>query len=99
MLCSGLNLAVSSSRDSRGSEARIYIVAAKGKTTGFNHIVWFCSVSIMASFLKRYSVCHELNTIDAGRSRSIGGLIVVDAESFWSTFNKRDAYIHDHCHE
>ena len=67
--------------------------------TGFNHIAWFYSVYIMSSCLVHYSVCHELNTIDAGRSRSIGGLIVVDAESFWSTFNKRDAYIHDHCHE
>ena len=27
----------------------------------------------------------ELNTLDAGRSRSMYGVIVVDAESFWST--------------
>ena len=25
------------------------------------------------------------------------GVIVVDAESFWSTWHRRDAYIHDHC--
>ena len=30
----------------------------------------------------RYSVLHELNTLDAGRSRSMCGVIVVDAESF-----------------
>ena len=51
---------------------------------------------IMSSFLMRYSVLHELNTLDAGRSRSMCGVIVVDAESFWSTCHRRDAYIHDH---
>jgi hypothetical protein len=25
------------------------------------------------------------------------GVILVDAESFWSTCHGRDAYIHDHC--
>ena len=39
---------------------------------------------------------YELNTIDAGRSRSMCGVIVVDAESFQSTCHGRDAYIHDH---
>ena len=29
----------------------------------------------------------------------MSGVIVVDAESFRSTCHKRDAYIHDHCHE
>ena len=52
---------------------------------------------IMSSFLTRYSVLHELNTLDAGRSRSMCGVIVVDAESFRSTCHGRDAYIHDHC--
>ena len=32
-----------------------------------------------------YSVLYELNTLDAGRSRSMCGVIVVDAESFQST--------------
>jgi hypothetical protein len=53
----------------------------------------------MSSCLKRYSVCHELNTIDAGRSRSIGGVIIVDAGRSRSTCHGCDAYIHDHCHE
>ena len=40
---------------------------------------------------------YELNTLDAGRSRSMCGVIVVDAESFQSTCHGRHAYIHDHC--
>ena len=50
----------------------------------------------MPSFLMRYYVLHELNTVDAGRSRSMCGVIVVDAESFRYTCHGRDAYIHDH---
>ena len=50
----------------------------------------------MSSFLMRYSVLVELNTLDAGRSQSMCGVIVVDAESFRSTCHGRDAYIHDH---
>ena len=50
----------------------------------------------MSSYLMRYSVLYELNTLDAGRSRSMCGLIVVYADSFRSTCHGRDAYIHDH---
>ena len=50
----------------------------------------------MSSYLMRYSVLHEINTLDAGRSRSMCGVIVVDAELFRSTCHGRDAYIHDH---
>ena len=50
----------------------------------------------MSSYLMRYSVIYELNTLDAGRSRSMFGVIVVDVESFRSTCHERDAYIHDH---
>ena len=50
----------------------------------------------MSSYLMRYSVLYELNTPDAGRSRSMYGVIVVDAESFRSTCHGRDAYIHGH---
>ena len=32
----------------------------------------------MSSYLMRYSILHELNTLDAGRSRSLCGVIVVD---------------------
>ena len=54
------------------------------------------SLYIMSSFLMRYSVLHELNTLDAGRSRSMCGVIVVDAELFRSTCHGCDAYLHDH---
>ena len=39
---------------------------------------------------------YELNTLDAGRSRSMCGVIVVDAGRSRFTCHKRDAYIHDH---
>ena len=51
----------------------------------------------MSSYLMHYSVLHELNTLHAGRSRSMCGVIVVDAESFWSTCHGNDAYMHDRC--
>ena len=50
----------------------------------------------MSPYLMHYSVLHELNTLDPGRSRSMCGVIVVDAESFRSTCHGHDAYIHDH---
>ena len=62
---SRFNLVVTSPCEGRDSEACICIVATKEKMIGFNHIAWFYYVYIMSSCLKRYSVCHELNTIDA----------------------------------
>ena len=63
---------------------------------GFMSYCMSLSLYIMSSFLMRYSILHELNTLDAGRSRSMCGVIVVDAESFRSTCHERDAYTHDH---
>ena len=63
---------------------------------GFISYCMSLSLYIMSSFLMRYSVLHELNTLDAGRNRSMCGVIVVDGESFRSTCHGRDAYIHDH---
>ena len=40
---------------------------------------------------------YELNTLDAGRSQSICGVIFVDAGRSRPTCHGRDAYIHDHC--
>jgi hypothetical protein len=40
---------------------------------------------------------YKLNTLDAGRSRSMFGVIVVDTGRSRSTCHGRDAYIHDHC--
>ena len=51
----------------------------------------------MSSYLMHYSILHELNTLDAGRSRSMCGVIVVDTGGSRSTWYGRDAYIHDHC--
>ena len=39
---------------------------------------------------------YELNTLDAGRSRSMCGVIVVDAGMSRYNCYGRDAYIHDH---
>ena len=52
---------------------------------------------IMSSYLKRYSILHEHNTLGAGRSRSMCGVIVVDAGRSRSTCYGRDAYVPDHC--
>ena len=43
----------------------ICIVAIKDKKMGFIHIDWVYFVYIMSSFLRRYSVLDELNTLDA----------------------------------
>ena len=64
---------------------------------GFTSYCLSLFLYIMSSYLKRYSVLHELNTLDAGRSRSMCGVIVLDAKLFRSTCHGRDAYIHDHC--
>ena len=63
---------------------------------GFISYCMSLSLYIMSSFLMRYSVLHEFNTLDAGKSWSMCGVIVVDAELFRSTCHGRDAYIHDH---
>ena len=72
------------------------IVATKGKMMGFGHIACTYFVYIMPSCLKHYSVCHELNTTDASRSRSIGGEIVVDVGRSRSTCHGHNAYIYYH---
>ena len=58
------------------------IVAIKDKKMGFTSYCLSLFLYIMSSYLMCYSVLHELNTLDAGRSRSMCGVIVVDAESF-----------------
>ena len=63
---------------------------------GFIAYCMSLSLYIMSSFLMCYSVIHELNTLDAGRSRSMCGVIVVDAGRNQCTCYGRDAYIHDH---
>ena len=63
---------------------------------GFISYCLSLSLYIMSSFLMRYFVLHELSTLDASRSRSMCGVIVVDAARSRSTCHRRDAYIHDH---
>ena len=63
---------------------------------GFISYCMSLSLYIMSSCLMCYSVLYELNTLDAGRSRSMCGVIVVDAGTSRSTCCGRDAYIHDH---
>ena len=50
----------------------------------------------MSSCLMRYSVLCELNTLDAGKSRSMCGVIVVDEGRSRSSCYGHDSYIHDH---
>ena len=80
VLSFGLNLVVSFPSDIRGSKARIVLFIP------LHHVI----------FLNELLYSYELNTLDAGRSRSMCGVIVVDAKSFRSTCHGRDAYIHDH---
>ena len=96
VLSFGFNLVVSFPSDSRGSMARIVLLPSRIKRWGLYHIAWVYPSTSLSSFLMCYSLLHELNTLDAGRSRSMCGVIVVDAESFRSTCHERDAYIHDH---
>ena len=83
VLSFGFNLAVLDPSDRKGNDTYC-IVAIEDKKMGF--ISYFLSLSlyIMSSFLMRYSVLMNL-ILDAGRSRSMCGVIVVDAESFRST--------------
>ena len=65
VLCNGFNIAMLYIPVTERDKTRICIVAIKGKMMGFIHIDWVYFVYIMSSCLRRYSVCHELDTIDA----------------------------------
>ena len=80
--------------DSRGNDTYC-IVAIEDRKMGFISYCMSLSLYIMSSCLKRYSVLHGLNPLDAGRSRSMCGVIVEDAGRSRSTCHGRDAYIHD----
>ena len=92
VLSFGLNLAVLDQSDSRGSEAHIALLPSRIKIWGFTYFL-SSFMYIMSSYLMRYSVLHELNTLDAGRSQSMCGVIVVDAGRSRSTCHGHDAYI------
>ena len=77
----GFNLAVSLPSDSRGSKARIVLLPSRIKICGFIILLEF--ILLHHVILPNVLLCsYELNTLDAGRSRSMCGVIVVDAESF-----------------
>ena len=63
---------------------------------GFISYCMSLSLYIMSYFLMRYSVLHELNTLDAGRSWSMCGVIVVDADGSRSTCHGGNSYVHDY---
>jgi len=96
VLSFGFNLAVLDPSDRRGTNTYC-IVAIEDKKMGFTSYCMSLFLYIMSSCLMRYSVLHELNTLDAGRSQSMCGVIVVDAGRSRSTCYGRDAYVHDHC--
>ena len=95
VLSFGLNITVLDPSDRKGTDTYC-IVAIEDNKMGFSSYCLSLSRYIVPSYLMRYSVLHELNTLDAGRSRSMCGVIVVDAGRSWSTCCGRDAYIHDH---
>ena len=95
VLSFGFNLELLDPSDIKGNKTYC-IVAIEDKKMGFISYCMSLSLYIMSSLLMRYYVLLELNTLDAGKSRSMCGVIVVDAESFRSTCCGRDAYIHDH---
>ena len=95
VLSFGFNLAVSFPSDSRGSKARIVLLPSRITRWGLYHIAWVYP-SNHVILLNALLFSYELNTLDAGRSRSMCGVIVVDAGRSRCTCRGRDAYIHDH---
>ena len=61
----GFNLAVSLPSDIRVSKARIVLLPSRIKKMGFISYCMSLSLYIMSSFLMRYFVLYELNTLDA----------------------------------
>ena len=61
------------------------IVAIEDKKDGL-YIILLEFIPLHHVILLKYLFCsYELNTLDAGRSRSMCGVIVVDAGRSWST--------------
>ena len=78
VLSFGFNLVVLDPSDRRGTDVYC-IVATEDNKMRFSSYCLSLSRYIMSSYLMRYSVLHELNTLDACRSRSMCGVILVDA--------------------
>ena len=95
VLSFGFNLAVSFPSDSRGSKARIVLLPSRIKDGVYIILHEFIPLHHVI-LLKALLCSYELNTLDAGKSWSMCGVIVVDAGRSRSTCCGRDAYIHDH---
>ena len=78
VLSFGFNLVVSFPSDSRGSKARIVLLPSRIKDGVYIVLLEFIP-------LHHAILLYELNTLDAGRSQSMCGVIVVNVESFRST--------------
>ena len=95
VLSFGFNLAVSFYSDSRGSKARIVLLQSRIKSGVYIILLEFIPLHYVI-LLNALLCSYELNTLGSGRSRSMCGVIVVDAGRSRSTCHGRDAYIHDH---
>ena len=84
VLSFGFNLAVLDPSDRRGTETYC-IVDIEDNKMGFSSYCLSLSRYTMSCYLMCYSLLHELHTLDAGKSWSMCGVIVVDAKSFRST--------------
>ena len=65
VLSFGFNLAVPFPSDSWGSKAHIVLLPSRIKRWGFSSYFLSLSLFVMSSYLRRYSVIYELNTLDA----------------------------------
>ena len=94
VLSFGFNLAVSLPSDRKGCKARIVLLTSRITRWGFILLEF---IPLHHVILLNALLCsYKLNNLDAARSRSMCGVIVVDAGRSRSTCHGRDAYIHDH---
>ena len=84
VLTFGFNLAVLDPSDRRENDTYC-IVAIEDNKMGFSSLLLELIPLHHGILLNALLCCYELNTLDAGRSQSMCGVIVVDAESFLST--------------
>ena len=95
VLSFGFNLAVFLPSDRKGCKTRIVLLPSR--ITRWGYIILHVFIPLHHVILLKALLCsYELNTLDAGRSQSMCGVIVVDAGRSRSTCYGRDAYIHDH---
>ena len=84
VLSFGFNLAVSLPSGRKGCKACIVLLPSRIKDGVYIILHEFIPLHHVI-FLNVLPCSYELNTLDAGRSRSMCGVIVVDVESFRST--------------